>query len=1017
MTSTHDDLRDHLRQKISLPSHGEESLYGRSAEESILINSYYASLTLTQNSPSNLILICGESGLGKTKLAETLRSYAMKDEGFFIRGKFDQSSYGEANLPYSGIANAFREYCSLLLERPGDRDQVINGLRKAIDENEGSFLCEAIPSLRSIINHVPSHHLEVDSTSTKSRFHILNYLMQKFIRVVSSFGDPIILLLDDMQWSDASSMELLKTLAASAKNPFLFVLTFRPVPKDHPFHQFIDGLEERKNVTEVRLHGLNNQHVYDMVSGILGETERGICRSLSDFLCRVTNGNPLMVRQQIISLLDNGLIYFDNGCLTWDMQKIEESSTIFRSLSIMTLHKIKRLSELTQRALLICACIGSRIDYEVLGFLVGEVCPNNELLDFAETDIVLGRKAILPAISDGLLTESWDGASASFIHDSVQSAAYSLLPTEEQAPFHLKLGQALNSKLNLSTSPSHIMFTVANQLARAYELVQEDERIQVARIFVRAGDESKSAGAFRGAHYFYAKAIGVLRSSDWLTEYDLSLNAHLNGAEVAVWSGATQNADEWLDIVSVRTRGSVMNQLRTTWMKVNLLATKGQLEAAIELGLKDLASLTGVQVKSKNLKTRTLVAMWRTRRLMRGHTETTLLACSRMKNERMNAALRLLHFIALLCAAGKPKMTPLVCFKLLELNIKFGISSTMPTAMTWYGVILIHFGYAASEAAKYGQIALRLQDVLECTDTRAQRAQVAALFYGMINTYSSNLSDCIKPLFDGHICGLQSGDVRHAMVCAQAIGTLSFHSGQELTLVAATLEKFGLLMKDYNTTTLFGVNQIYEQAVANLTGRLTSPRERGTPKGSAFNKHDTCSKTPLENEHALTMQVMIAYLLDDYDLAWRTSENLHKSQRPASLMFYVAAFFEGMTALAFAPIKGSRKTNVMKAIKSSRKSVEKISKKSPINFDHFRHLIEAEYATFLKQFASAERSFLLSVEHASESGATHLEALAWERWAHCHLTLGDLDVAYEKLRIAHNLYAKWGEISSLDALI
>jgi predicted ATPase len=100
----------------------------------------------------------------------------------------------------------------------------------------------------------------------------------------------------------------------------------------------------------------------------------------------------------------------------------------------------------------------------------------------------------------------------SFIHDSVQSAAYSLLPKEEQASFHLKLGQTLNAKLYLSTSPSHIMFTGANQLARGYELVPENERIEVARIFLRAGDESKSAGAFRGAHYFYAKAISVLRS-------------------------------------------------------------------------------------------------------------------------------------------------------------------------------------------------------------------------------------------------------------------------------------------------------------------------------------------------------------------------------------------------------------------------------------------------------------------------------------------------------------------------
>eukprot|EP00804_Cyclotella_cryptica_P005610 CCRYP_000001-RE/>CCRYP_000001-RE protein AED:0.07 eAED:0.07 QI:0/0.85/0.75/1/0.85/0.5/8/3201/589 len=585
MANKHSDLREKLRQKISLPSHGEDRLQ-----------------------PRKFIVIYGDSGLGKTKLAETLRSYAVDDEGFFIRGKFDQSSYGGANFPYSGITNAFREYCSLLEKRPGDRDQVVKGLNKALDKNEGSLLCEAIPSLRNIINYVSSHHSEDDSTSTKNRFHRLNYLMQKFIRVISSIGDPIILLLDDMQWSDTSSLDLLKTLAGSAKNPFLFIFTCRPVPEDHPFYQFVESLENRNNVTEVTLHGLDNSDVYEMVSVFLGEKARRSSRSLSDFLCRVTNGNPLMVRQQIISLLDNGLISFDNDSLTWDIQKIEESNTILRSLTIMTSHKIKRLSELTQRTLLICACIGSKIDYEVLGVLVAELCLDSELLEITETEIIsLGRNAILPAIHDGLLSESQDGASVSFIHDSVQSAAYSLLPIEEQAPFHLKLGQILHSRLNLYTSPSHILFTVANQLARGYGLVEENDRIEVARIFLRAGDESKSACAFRGAHYFYAKAIDVLRSSDWLDEYDLTLNAYLNGSEVALWTGAIQNADEWLDIVSVRTRGSVMDQLRTTWAKVSLLTTKGQLEAAIDLGLKDLGSLTGVKIKSKNLKTRTLV--------------------------------------------------------------------------------------------------------------------------------------------------------------------------------------------------------------------------------------------------------------------------------------------------------------------------------------------------------------------------------------------------------------------------
>ena len=86
-------------------------------------------------------------------------------------------------------------------------------------------------------------------------------------------------------------MDLLKTLAGSAKNPFLFVFTCRPVSKDHPFHHFIESLEQKNTVTEVTLHGLDNKDVYEMVSAFLGEKTRDSSRSLSDFLCRVTNGS------------------------------------------------------------------------------------------------------------------------------------------------------------------------------------------------------------------------------------------------------------------------------------------------------------------------------------------------------------------------------------------------------------------------------------------------------------------------------------------------------------------------------------------------------------------------------------------------------------------------------------------------------------------------------------------------------------------------------------------------------
>lgn len=222
-----------------------ERLLGRSAEESILLNSYFASLSMNANSPASVILIRGDSGIGKTKIAETLRSHVLEDDGFFIRGKFDQLSYcGEISgsgeleggdshnsphVPYSGIASAFAEYCSLLEQR-GEVAwrEVVQALKGDIKDDEGRLLCEAIPVLKKIItcDHLGGHASRMDDKEsshrhqypleqeekkesersfededsfTESRSHRLNYLMKKFIKIISNVGDPIVLLIDDMQ--------------------------------------------------------------------------------------------------------------------------------------------------------------------------------------------------------------------------------------------------------------------------------------------------------------------------------------------------------------------------------------------------------------------------------------------------------------------------------------------------------------------------------------------------------------------------------------------------------------------------------------------------------------------------------------------------------------------------------------------------------------------------------------------------------------------------------------------------
>lgn len=188
-----------------------EHLLGRSAEESVLLNAYFASLS---GSSAAVILIHGESGLGKTKLAETLRQPCLEDDGYFVRGKFDQMSHGSANSPYSGISSAFADYCSAVESRcQEEREEVSKKLRKEIKGDE-RLLFEAIPSLRRIITGGDCYPVEEEEGKLESQVehssHRFLYLIRRIICAISSIGDPIVFLIDDVQWANKTEIEVLR---------------------------------------------------------------------------------------------------------------------------------------------------------------------------------------------------------------------------------------------------------------------------------------------------------------------------------------------------------------------------------------------------------------------------------------------------------------------------------------------------------------------------------------------------------------------------------------------------------------------------------------------------------------------------------------------------------------------------------------------------------------------------------------------------------------------------------------
>eukprot|EP00579_Thalassiosira_antarctica_P001271 CAMPEP_0201865614 /NCGR_PEP_ID=MMETSP0902-20130614/441_1 /ASSEMBLY_ACC=CAM_ASM_000551 /TAXON_ID=420261 /ORGANISM="Thalassiosira antarctica, Strain CCMP982" /LENGTH=874 /DNA_ID=CAMNT_0048390405 /DNA_START=134 /DNA_END=2756 /DNA_ORIENTATION=- len=868
-----------------------DRLLGRSAEESILLNAYFASLSVSKNSPASSILIHGDSGIGKTKLAETLRPHVLEDDGYFIQGKFDQLSYASAKQPYSIIASAFADYCSAVEHRDKDtRQELANKLRREIQREERTLLFEAIPALRRIIggrcypvdeNYHPHHSCDACQDETKishnlesnSRAHRLNYLIRKFVSVMSDVGDPIILLLDDMQWANKEELDLLHHIMLGGKNPFIFIFTCRPMDASHPFFQ---AAEDFYCKTDITLRRLRLDSVRDLVSETLG-IEADDCATLAGFISNVTDGNPFFVQQQIISFREKGLLRFEEKWVWDDIDIMEEAGILDTDVMSVLSEKIKRLPPLTQQVLKICSYIGSKTDIHILGMLIREThCAEEFDNDENET---LAKNVISVAAHEGLVTLSQD--EISFTHDSFAEAAYSLLEPEERGPFHLKLGKLLIQHVSKDLFQEHL-FTIAVQLARGNpKSLQNEDRISTVRIFLNAGVKSYSASAFPVALSWFSFGISLLQEQDWLHHRRLCADIYLKAADASSITGDYDDMNSWLAIIFDRCNDSVVDLLTAYYIRVRKLAAKDEDPKALDVGLEALR-LVNIRFPSKNMILHIMVRFAQTRCSMKIKGVDKLIELPPIIDEQMIIALKLLNLLIHYALNWNQELFPLLIFKAVNLNMTHGMSPQMPSAVALYGAIINRFGFPIDEAYRPGELALALQQTISSPNF----AHVTVLNHASSFLFIKKLSDCLKTLRSGWDSGLKEGKIfildmimYVLFLChndmpifnrgrspsndlAELHGWVSIFSGQPLRKISRSLAESSSSMKEHNAMSSLRANGFHQQAVGSLLG------DSSTSHGND-GCFDICDEKDLilDGQFKLNELVVSVFLVNN-ELAW-----------------------------------------------------------------------------------------------------------------------------------------------------
>ena len=210
-----------------------EKLYGRETEVQTLLEAFGR----VARGATEMMLVAGFSGIGKTAVVKEVHKPILRQRGYFLKGKFDQFNQ---NVPFSAFVQAFRDLMGQLL---GESEaQLATWKRKilaAVGEN-GQLLIEVIPELERLVGPQPPVP-ELNGSAAQNRF---NLLFGKFIRVFTTKEHPLVIFLDDLQWADSASLNLLKLLVEESAAGYLLLLGAYRDNEVFPAHPLMLALEE-----------------------------------------------------------------------------------------------------------------------------------------------------------------------------------------------------------------------------------------------------------------------------------------------------------------------------------------------------------------------------------------------------------------------------------------------------------------------------------------------------------------------------------------------------------------------------------------------------------------------------------------------------------------------------------------------------------------------------------------------------------------------------------------------------
>jgi predicted ATPase/signal transduction histidine kinase/GAF domain-containing protein len=975
-----------------------ETLYGRAREIETLLTAFDR---VVAGGRPELVLVSGYSGIGKSAVVNELHKPLVPPRGLFASGKFDQH---KRDIPYATLAQAFQSLIRTLLSKNEEElGKWRNALHEALDPN-GQLMVALVPELKTVMGEQPPVP-ELPQEDAQRRFQLV---FRRFVSVFARPEHPLALFLDDLQWVDAATLDLIEDLLTQSDVKHLLLIgAYRDneVDSTHPLTRRLYAMRQAGALLQdMVLAPLTREDVQHLIADALHD-EPEHARPLAELVHDKTTGNPFFANQFLFALFEEGLLSFDHvtGRWSWDLDRIHAKGYTDNVVDLMV-RKLTRLLPETQNALQQLACLGNSAQFTMLGM----VCQDSlEQL----------HAHLAEAVAAGLISRFKE--SYRFLHDRIHEAAYSLIAQERRAEAHLRIGVAMAAQ----TPPDKLeegIFEIVNQLNRGSHLVTSiAERERLAELNLLAGRRAKVSTAYASAVTYLRAGRELLADETWNRNYDLAFSIEFLLAECELLSADIAGAENRLSVLAERTRTSHHNTL-VTRLRVTLYTAQDRYRA-MHVFLEYLRShgTDWPTHPSEEDALREYRHIWS---LLGDRQIEELIDLPVMTNRDVLDLMEVFAEVATLAAFIDANCLALVICRMVSLSLEHGNCDASTLAYVYVSMIAGPRFDNYEAGIRFGTLACNL---LEQRGLHRYRARTYNAFGTVIVPWTRHIKTAREHQRRCFEAANRSGELSHA----------SYSLSNLCTAVLATGEPLSAAQHEAETGLKFVTNIRFGLAADCISPQLGLIRTlRGlTSKFGSFDD-DGFDEERLERHFASLpalalpecwywiRKLQARFFAGDYLAA------IEASSHAEALLWVSASFFEvaeyhfysalSRAACVNSATAGDRQRHVDTLI-AHQKQQEIWARHCPENFENRVALVGAELARIQGHVIEAEQLYEQAIRSAHTHGFVNNEAIAYEIAARFYAARGLHKFADAYLLEARYCYQRWGadgKVAQLNCL-